>query len=91
LWPTLLASVGEEGWLVCETFSIGNETVGKPSNPDFLLRPGELLDVLRSHASGGWRVLAYEDGFLDTPERFVQRIAARRVPVRRGAPPRYPL
>jgi len=91
LWPTLLASVGEEGWLVYETFSIGNETVGKPSNPDFLLRPGELLDVLRSHASGGWRVLAYEDGFLDTPERFIQRIAARRVPARRGAPPRYPL
>lgn len=90
LMPTLLSSVGAEGWLVYETFALGNETIGKPSNPAFLLRPGELLDTLRGHA-GGWRVIAYEDGFLDAPERFVQRIVARRVPVDRGAPPRYPL
>ncbi|HSV69154.1 MAG TPA: methyltransferase domain-containing protein [Methylibium sp.] len=91
LMPALLASVAEEGWLVCETFSLGQETIGKPSNPAFLLRPGELLDTVRGHAAGGWRVIAYEDGFLDRPERFVQRIVARRVPAVRGAPPRYPL
>jgi SAM-dependent methyltransferase len=90
LMPTLLASVAAEGWLVYETFALGHETIGKPSNPAFLLRPGELLDAVRGHA-GGWRVIAYEDGFLDGPERLVQRIAARRVPVDRGAPPRYPL
>lgn len=89
LFPTLLSSVAEEGWLVYETFSLGNETVGRPSNPDFLLRPGELLDTLRAHARGGWRVIAYEDGFLDQPDRFVQRIAARRVPALRGVPPRH--
>jgi SAM-dependent methyltransferase len=91
LMPTLLASVAAEGWLVYETFSIGQETIGKPSNPAFLLRPGELLDTVRGHAAGGWRVIAYEDGFLDAPDRFVQRIAARRVPAVRGDPPRYPL
>jgi hypothetical protein len=77
LWRPLLAtiaqSVGAGGVLVYETFAAGNETVGKPSRPDFLLQPGELLA-----ACAGFRVVAYEDGFLDAPERFVQRIAAVR-------------
>lgn len=90
LMPTLLSSVGAEGWLIYETFALGNETIGRPSNPAFLLRPGELLDAVRGHPAG-WRVIAYEDGFLDEPERFVQRIAARRVPADRGVPPRHPL
>lgn len=87
LLPTVLASVAEGGALIYETFAAGNESVGKPSNPDFLLQPGELL-----RACAGLRVVAYEDGFLSAPERFVQRIAA----VREGdgvpaAPPRYAL
>lgn len=91
LWPTLLASVAEGGWLVYETFCLGNETVGRPSNPDFLLRPGELLEVLRSPDAGEWRVIAYEDGFLSGPDRFVQRIAARRVAPDTADPPRHRL
>ena len=91
LCPTLLDSVAEGGWLVYETFCQGNETVGKPSNPNFLLRPGELIDILRGHASDGWRIVAYEDGFLDAPERFVQRVAARRLPAQGEAPPRHRL
>ena len=71
LWPTLLASLAPGGVLVYETFAAGNETVGKPSRPDFLLQPGELLRLCQ-----GLRVVAYEDGFLDAPARFVQRIAA---------------
>ena len=73
LLPTLVASVAEGGVLIYETFSAGNETVGKPSRPDFLLQPGELLQ-----ACDGLRVVAYEDGFLEAPARFVQRIAAVR-------------
>ncbi|HYF41663.1 MAG TPA: class I SAM-dependent methyltransferase [Ramlibacter sp.] len=73
LLPTLVASVAPGGVLIYETFAQGNETVGKPSRPDFLLRPGELLQACQ-----GLRVVAYEDGFLDQPERFVQRIAAVR-------------
>ena len=79
LLPQLLASVADGGVLLYETFAEGNETVGKPSRPDFLLRHGELLALC-----AGLRVVAYEDGFLDAPERFVQRIAAVRVPSGNG-------
>jgi SAM-dependent methyltransferase len=76
LLPTLVASVQPGGVLIYETFAVGNETIGKPSRPDFLLRPGELLA-----ACAGLRVVAYEDGFIAEPERFVQRIVAvREVP-----------
>ncbi|MES2939935.1 MAG: methyltransferase domain-containing protein [Pseudomonadota bacterium] len=73
LLPAIVDSVAPGGVLLYETFASGNETVGKPSRPDFLLRPGELLQ-----ACGSLRVVAYEDGFLDGPPRFVQRIAAVR-------------
>lgn len=85
LLPTLVASVAAGGVLLYETFAVGNETVGKPSNPDFLLRPGELLQ-----AAAGLRIVAYEDGFLDGPPRFVQRLAAVREPAS-AEPPRHPL
>jgi SAM-dependent methyltransferase len=71
LWPDLLASLDGGGVLIYETFADGNQRVGKPSRPDFLLRHGELLQVAQD-----LRIVAYEDGFLDTPPRFVQRIAA---------------
>ncbi|MGJ7497541.1 class I SAM-dependent methyltransferase [Variovorax sp. RT4R15] len=79
--PDIVAAVAPGGVLLYETFAAGNETVGKPSRPDFLLQPGELLS-----ASAGLRVVAYEDGFLPDPERFVQRIAAVRLA---GASPRH--
>lgn len=85
--PDIVAAVAEGGVLIYETFAAGNETVGRPSRPDFLLRPGELLDAVR----GELRVVAYEDGFLDAPERFVQRIVAVREPAGAGAPVRHPL
>lgn len=73
LLPTVVDSVAEGGVLIYETFAAGNETVGRPARPDFLLQPGELL-----HACSGLHVVAYENGFLHTPERYVQRIAALR-------------
>jgi SAM-dependent methyltransferase len=71
LLPVIVSSVAPGGVLIYETFAAGNETVGKPSRPDFLLQPGELLRICN-----GLRIVAYEDGFLDEPARFVQRIAA---------------
>jgi len=71
--PDIVAAVAPGGVLLYETFAAGNETVGKPSRPDFLLAPGELLAACAS-----LRVVAFEDGFLPAPERFVQRIAAVR-------------
>jgi SAM-dependent methyltransferase len=73
LMPAILACVAPGGVLLYETFSAGNESVGKPSRPDFLLRPGELLAVCE-----GLRVVAFEDGFLPDPPRYVQRVAAVR-------------
>ena len=73
LLPALIDAVEEGGVLIYETFAVGNEAFGKPSNPDFLLRPGELLE-----AAKGLRVIAYEDGVLDAPARCVQRIVAAR-------------
>jgi hypothetical protein len=85
LLPSIVECVAPGGVLIYETFAIGNETVGKPSRPDFLLQPGELLKACAS-----LRVVAYEDGFMDNPPRFVQRIAAvRELPA--PAPARYPL
>ncbi len=86
LLPALVASVADGGVLIYETFSAGNETVGKPSRPDFLLRPGELLQ-----AAAGLRVLGYEDGFLAEPPRYVQRLCAVRESPSSGVAPRYPL
>ena len=87
LLPTLVASVADGGVLIYETFARGNETVGKPSNPDYLLLPGELL-----HVTPGLRTVAYEDGFeAGPPPRFVQRIAAVREPSPAAAPLRHPL
>ena len=83
----IVAAVAPGGVLLYETFAAGNETVGKPSRPDFLLRPGELLA-----ACSGLRVVAYEDGFLAEPPRFVQRIAAVRAGGAGADPPaRHPL
>jgi hypothetical protein len=84
LWPDLLDAVAESGVLIYETFAEGNATVGKPSNPDFLLKPGELLSLCK-----GLHVVAYEDGFAKDPERFVQRIVAVKEPVEIKQSQRY--
>lgn len=77
LMSFLVAAVAPGGLLIYETFAQGNERFGKPSNPDFLLRPGELLDAVR----GRLRVVAYEDLEVESPRpAMVQRIAARAEP-----------
>ena len=84
LWPHILASLAPNGVLIYETFSAGNETVGKPSRPDFLLHPGELLSECED-----LRVVAFEEGFLGQPDRFVQRILAVRETDGTQTPMRY--
>jgi SAM-dependent methyltransferase len=58
LLDDLVASLKPDGVLIYETFSSGNEKFGKPTNPNFLLQPGELLDLAARH---GLQILAYED------------------------------
>ncbi len=73
LLPTLQAALAEGGVLIVETFGDGQQLIGRPSRPDFLLQPGELLQ-----AFADLRVVAYEEGFEALPDagRCVQRIAA---------------
>ena len=89
LLPTIAQSVAPGSVLIYETFAEGNETVGKPSRPDFLLQPGELL-----RAFSQFRVIAFEEGFVEQPARFVQRLAAVNEQTAfdpTSAPVRYPL
>jgi SAM-dependent methyltransferase len=73
LFPCLLAALAPGGVLIYETFAAGNEQYGRPANPDFLLQPGELLEVVRGHL----RVITYEDLFVAEPRPArVQRICA---------------
>jgi SAM-dependent methyltransferase len=91
LFPALKAAVAPGGLLIYETFALAHASLGRPRRPEFLLRPGELIDVLRDRGQGRagacspsetWHVIAFEEGRLpargDVPEREVQRIVARR-------------
>jgi SAM-dependent methyltransferase len=74
LLPHILSSLGPGGVLIYETFALGNERFGKPSNPDFLLQPAELL---KAAGMASLHVLAFEDGYVDIPRpAMVQRICA---------------
>lgn len=75
LLPLLLDALEDDGVLIYETFMTGNERFGKPSNPEFLLRPGELLEVVR----GRLTVVAFEQGEVAMPRpAMVQRLCATR-------------
>lgn len=78
LFAPLLDALAPGGVLIYETFAAGNGLYGRPSSPDFLLQPGELIEQVRLHG-GALRVLAYEDGYVDQPKpALVQRICALR-------------
>jgi SAM-dependent methyltransferase len=88
LFPLLFRSLAPNGLLIYETFAQGNEHFGKPSNPNFLLRPGELLEVALRE---GGRVIAFEDGYVEKPKpAMVQRICFMK-PVTGLAPERLRL
>jgi SAM-dependent methyltransferase len=72
----LLATLGDPGVLIYETFMVGNERYGKPSNPDFLLQSQEMLGWARER---GLRVVAFEEGFVERPKpALIQRLCAVR-------------
>ena len=74
--PALLATLADPGVLIYETFMIGNERYGKPSNPGFLLQSQELLEWAQG---GGLSVVAFEEGYVDLPKpAMVQRLCAVR-------------
>lgn len=76
LLPALIAAVAPGGWLIYETFAVGNEKFGRPSNPDFLLKPGELIEAVQNRLE----IVAYENIEEAAPKPAMrQRIAAWRV------------
>lgn len=75
LFPHLFAALREGGALIYETFAVGNERFGRPSNPEFLLRRGELLERVLPEL----RVVAFEQGIVYRPKPAVmERICALR-------------
>ncbi|MGE5739510.1 MAG: class I SAM-dependent methyltransferase [Betaproteobacteria bacterium] len=82
----LLGALAGDGVLLYETFAAGNERFGRPSKPDFLLRNGELLDVVRGYCT----VVAFEQGSIENGAQpaVVQRLAA--VGPKRAWPPPLP-
>jgi SAM-dependent methyltransferase len=82
LFPTLRDILAPGGILIYETFMAGNERFGRPSNPAFLLRPGELMDAFGRDLT----TIAFEQGIVERPKpAAIQRIAAVK-----GAPTRLP-
>ena len=74
LFPRLLESLSPGGVLIYETFMLGNERFGKPSNPAFLLRPGELLEAFKELSLEG-----FEEGEVAEPKpAMIQRLCAVR-------------
>jgi SAM-dependent methyltransferase len=72
LLPALGPALAPGGILIYETFALGNERFGRPRNPDFLLRPGELLQAFATLT-----VIAFEQGEVSAPQpAVVQRLAA---------------
>ncbi len=71
--PHIVEGLSDSGVLIYETFMVGNESFGRPSNPDFLLRTNELIDVVREKL----QVVMYEAGPVTLPKpAYVQRICA---------------
>ena len=74
LMEILKRSLSEGGVLIYETFMAGNERFGSPSNPEFLLRPGELLEVFSE-----LEIKGFEEGEVKTPKpAMIQRVCAVR-------------
>lgn len=75
LFSALHDSLAPGGVLLYETFMQGHEAYGRPTNPDFLLRPGELLEVFHNRLE----IIAFEQGYQETPKpSMMQRICAIR-------------
>ena len=76
LLPLIEGALADAAVLIYETFMVGNERFGRPSNPDFLLHPQELLQLAQA---AGLRIVAYEEGETAQPRpAVVQRLCAVR-------------
>ena len=73
IMQNIIDALSPSGVLIYETFMFGNENYGRPSNPDFLLRPNELIDMVHEKL----QVLLFEAGMVSDPKpALIQRICA---------------
>ena len=68
LFPRIQECIAQGGYLIYETFAVGNEEFGRPRSPEFLLQPNELLTQFSQLTP-----IAYEAGRIKQPDRIVQR------------------
>ncbi|QGZ39138.1 methyltransferase family protein [Pseudoduganella flava] len=89
LLAALVGSLAPNGVLIYETFADGNAAFGKPSNPDFLLKAGELLELARAQ---GLRVIAFEEGIVNKAEQAGEQSGSRQAMVQRicAVQPEFP-
>lgn len=74
--PKIMAAVAAEGELLYQTFAAGNERLGRPRNPDFLLKPGELIATA---TEAGFDILDSFEGEIGDPKpAVIQRVRARK-------------
>lgn len=73
LFPAIKEAIRPGGLIVYETFTVEQRAFGRPSNPDFLLRPGELRQ-----AFAGWECIEDFEGEASEPRRAVARLVARK-------------
>jgi len=73
LLPAIINAVSPGGLVVYETFTIENRRFGRPNNPEFLLRRGELKTIFRD-----WEMLYYFEGIRQNPDRGVAEIVVRK-------------
>jgi tellurite methyltransferase len=73
LIPEIKASLKKNGLLIYETFTVSQPQFGRPRNPDYLLRPGELLGWFSS-----WPLIHYFEGVKKDPSQAVASIVCRK-------------
>ncbi len=74
-FSSIIATLSPGGVLIYETFMQGQERLGRPRNPDFLLQPGELRQRLEPFCD----ILAFREGpDPGPPPAMRQSVVARR-------------
>ncbi|SEM39352.1 Methyltransferase domain-containing protein [Syntrophus gentianae] len=73
LIPSLRRAIRKGGILIYETFTIEQPRYGRPHNPDYLLKAGELADWFRD-----WEIIHYFEGLLENPPRAMAQLVCRK-------------
>ena len=73
LMPCIRKALRTGGFLVYSTYTVDQAQFGKPRNPDFLLKPGELMGWFKD-----WNVLHHFEGIQEDPRRAVAEIVCRK-------------